>query len=347
MRIRLSCNAAGDLRLQLLRDKRAVKPAVERSDANLVCSSKVQEMTTSNGASGRVGFGLLASHNCFGKDARRTIREAGAVIDRQPRKNTVFLTGTLPGSAESAYIALASWSSWVIQTTLQWINDNVKTARVCGVWEYQKRGALHIHLVVNCSSEGEAEALKLNWKARWIKTLDGVASRSSVDVYQRLEGQSWRHQKFVTRTDAQTVEKSVGNYLAKYLSKGCQTTRRACYYPPARWWFCNRLLRQEVQDNRLESTVSQLPLNTALDLFERCGGFLAGRTSLAFAYLCPFDFLQKGLVALLKPIQASLDFDYISTLLKTLQGCDKNLTKGWIESPHLVANLFGGRVVYG
>jgi hypothetical protein len=312
MRIKMSINAAGDMRLQCLRDVKR-KPVVLVPDAaTLVCNSKLQEMTTDNERREKTGHGRLSTGTAFGRNARTIIREAGSIVDRLPPSMSVFLTGTLPGSTDAALRAFAEWSSWIVQTTQQWARDIDESARMFGVWEYQRRGALHIHVCIQSSSCGVVNALLQKWHERWCDILRGVRRRSGVDIFARNSDESWEYKPEAWRTDAQKVEKSVGNYLSKYLSKGSLSNQRRANYPPARWWFCSMKLRKEVKDNRRTVELTRLKLADALEAFEVLGGHIAGMTSKAFGYLHPYDVTVKGLVALLKPIEASLLFDWLS-----------------------------------
>lgn len=318
MRLQLACNAAGDIRVRCLRDvkERRAVPAV--SDALLVCSDLFQEMTTPVKNLVRKGFGCISDRNNFTRYAKGLVREVGALLDTGPLRNLVFLTGTLPGSTDEAQAALAAWSGWVVQTVCQWLRDTVETPQFFGVWEYQKRGALHVHLCCRVQSEQEAAKLKQLWKGRWLKVLDGVGHRSGVDMYARRDGGTWADTKWVTKTDAQTVEKSVARYLGKYLSKGSTAKRAQCEYPPSAWYFCPRSLRSSARESRRVLTVERLNLETVCDVFERVGSFVAMSCQRLCSYVSRYDFTVKGLIALGQPVQARLLFEALSGVLRVV-----------------------------
>lgn len=310
------------MRLLCLQDKQDTRKVSTESGALLVCSSLLQELTTPVQKSVRPGFGTISTRHNLTRYARQTIREVGAVIDSGILRNTVFLTGTLPGSTTEALDALAAWSAWAVGAVLQWVRDYSPTANYFGVWEYQKRGALHLHVCIQCQSPQEADNLKRRWKDRWILVLRGVARRSGVDVFRRDHNHTWADTPWAVRTDAQTVEKSVACYLAKYLSKGSAKNRAACYSPPSAWWFAKRQLTQTARNLRRKIAITHLSLAAQIDLFERVGAVIAEQTAACFSYQSAYDFSIKGLVALLKPIQASLLFDDLKRILGILQGTD-------------------------
>ena len=320
MRLRLSLNAAGDMRLQCLRDKKAPPKPRVLSGTELVCSAQLQEMTTPRTKTPRPGFGALGSRQRFTRVARTLIREVGAILDDGCRQELVFLTGTLPGSTHDALVALAAWSGWVVQTVQQWIRDTTPGSSFFGVWEWQRRGALHLHVVVRTSSRQAAGMLKQLWKARWIRVLDSVGQRSRVDMYGRQDGGTWVSSKWVVRTDAQTVEKSVASYLSKYLSKGSVKGMNTAAVAPVTWWFCQRTLRTQRLERRREVLLEELSPPCAVDLYQRVSALVVEPVLSAFAYSSPYDAMVKGIVALYKPIHASLMFDHLAGILRVLGG---------------------------
>lgn len=345
MKLRLTCNVAGDMRLQCLRDTPHRQHAPATSGGALVCSSKFPEMTTGKSGAPRHGYGSISKRNIFGRAARKTVRCAGAVIDELPRENTVFLTGTLPGSTDAACAALAAWSGWVVATILQWLRDYAPNSKVFGVWEYQKRGALHVHFVVACAESRQASFLLRSWKCRWIRILDSLVMRSSTDVYGRAQGGTHSGHKYRTRTDAQRVLKSVGCYLAKYLSKGNANKRRRCNYPPSRWFFCTRAVRQIIAAKERLVEVSNLPPLQALELFERLGGEIAACSASVFLYSSSYDAMFKGLIALNKPIRTSMIFDFLSAPLRCLRGLDIPWKLSDVAPPSAIASFFSGKLI--
>lgn len=319
MRLRLTCNGAGDIRLQCLRDSKAPLRISPPKGGALVCSDGLQEMTTPAVAEPKVGFGKISNGTTFGRQARSFVREAGAAISSAPLRRCTFLTGTLPGSTSQALQALAAWSGWLVGAVEQSIRDFYPGTQLFGCWEYQRRGALHLHVCVLTPTAAQAVQLRQGWKARWIKLLTTVSRKAGVDLFEREDGSSWSDRKWVTRTDAQQVERSVSSYLAKYLSKGSAKNRKVAQYPPSRWWFCSQSLRDIVRSRRLKTVVEQLPLSLSLDWYERIAGFLVSQSAKTFAYNSPYDCSVRGVITLLSPIEASMFYDSIVSMLASVQ----------------------------
>lgn len=345
MRVKFHLGVSGRLRLQMLRDELPRLQPSEGASAPLVHSSVFQELTTPPKPAYRTGFGKISNRRSFGKQSRLAVQEVGAVIDRAPPSRAVFLTGTLPGGSMAAVGALAAWSGWVVQTVTQWVRDKTEGAQFFGVWEYQKRGALHLHLCVLCRSAQECIKLKTLWKQRWIRALFGVLRRSGVDVFERKDGTTWRYSSEITKTDAQTVQFSVGRYLSKYLSKGQTKNRNACAQPPSAWFFASRVLQRERRLSRRVVTVSKLQLSQALDLFERLGGLLVSQVQSVIPYQSPIDRQCKGLVCNVTPVAASLIFDYIADSLRLLEPTGGSHRPAVVPPLVVAAALFHGRVI--
>jgi hypothetical protein len=333
------------MRLQCLRDKverqRISPPAVRP----LVCCSLFQELRKRIKRRYQNGFGCVSGRNRFTKYARNRIRNVGAIIDRAPRSHVIFLTGTLPGSSDQACIRLAAWTGWGVQTVRQWINDYSPGALYFGVWEYQKRGALHLHLVVQCQTKGDASELKRRWRSRWVKVLDGISRKSGADLYERKDGSSWRDTKSVVRTDAQTVQFSVARYLAKYLSKGSSKRRRRCEYPPSAWSFCSRKLLAISAAAERQTVVRDIAAGQALSLFERVSGELAASAKLCCGYTSKYDAMVKGFIGLYSPIQASLLFDLVKDNFCAIGSTVDHLKTSRDPGIARVLDFFDGRQV--
>lgn len=198
------------------------------------------------------GWGLPANPTRFGLAAKDRIRRAGGAIDRLGlTKQSVFLTGTLPGSTSEAIAALAAWSGYLINNLRQWLRDLADKLGAefyfFSVWEWQKRGALHLHACLATGSESLLERVEKGWKSYWIRQLVKVSAKSGVDLFQRGSGGSWIGKKSQTQTDCQRVSRSVSSYIAKYTSKDKSPTPSEQTPPyPSRWWSQSRNLKSVI-----------------------------------------------------------------------------------------------------
>jgi hypothetical protein len=174
------------------------------------------------------------------------------------------------------------------------------------VWEYQKRGALHLHVAVRLQDGVECQRLKNTWKRRWIALIDKIGERSGTDMFQKCDGTTWQDRRWVVRTDAQTVEKSVSRYLSKYCSKTSDKRRKKTLYPPASWWFASANLRSQAKALRTEYTLQGLTLGEAHNIFESLGGFLSSASSCVYRLYNKWDSRQEGLICLMPPSIAGI-----------------------------------------
>lgn len=172
----------------------------------------------------------------FSARGRSTLREFGAVLDKRFGKNAVFFTLTLPASGDKAMRALAEHSSYVVSRVTQWLRDRLKDAWYGWVWEFQERGALHLHLVVGDDDYTGLVLLLLNWKDFAYDLLLQVETRASCDLltYNTPCGAS-RERDYV-QMDAVFVQYSAARYLAKYMGKARPRGAKTEPYYPARWW---------------------------------------------------------------------------------------------------------------
>ncbi len=225
----------------------------------------------------RPGFGGVPTPTRFGLNAKRAISRACGVFDRDriPPSEMVFLTGTIPGSTREAFDAMACWSSWVVKAVKTWISDaGITSAYSLYVWEYQKRGALHIHYCLHVPDDERRQWVLSNWKAKWSNVLDAVSEKSGVDMWSRGNGRTWAANKSVLQADAQVVRNSVGGYLSKYLSKNAVapspgrtgTTPNLC---PVRWWGVSRPLMKRFRELTEEIIVEDISFGSYRYVWEK------------------------------------------------------------------------------
>lgn len=318
MRLKLASDYGGDIRMSLLPDLKKTSEVQVPRRRSLVHRAEVQDCIYGAQNADPVGFGSLSLSRKFTKLAKRRLKEYGSAIDQGSLENCIFLTGTLPGSTVAAKKALASWSSWLTSRLAQWFRDRYPEATFFGVWEYQKRGALHLHVCVRVLDKRDARDLKSVWKTRWIRLLDGVSRRTGIDLFEREQGDSWQRARWVVKTDAQTVERSVARYLAKYCSKTADKRRRAAAFPPGSWWFASASLREFCKQQRIEVTVSSLSLNDGHKLFASVGAELVAIASVSYPVFNAWDQRQAGLICLMPSAVAGVAVRAIRELLAIL-----------------------------
>lgn len=215
------------------------------SDSPLDITSKVRTASPD-----RSGFGSISMPTRFGNNARRTLSRAAGVFDADkiPPHESVFLTGTIPGGTKAAFDAMALWSSYAVDLTKSHLSKlGVRSAYCMYVWEFQRRGALHLHYMVHVRDDVTRQKVLDNWKKVWCNVIDAVGKKACVDMWERARGGTWASDKSVLQADAQEVKKSVGSYLAKYLGKQAPVLPGMAeggeyFMGPVRWYGVSRPL---------------------------------------------------------------------------------------------------------
>lgn len=204
----------------------------------------------SPGDSPKVGYGRPGEGNGFSVNGRRRLLRAGATMDLlvdEPRQ-ILFATGTLPGSTYEAKLAIAAWSGWAVNAIKAWFAKRIPSKVDMYVWEFQARGALHLHYAVICRSESTRKWIISNWKKQWERIIDGIGKRAGVDMWRKNANYTHALNKEVLQADIQECTKSVGRYLAKYVGKSQQqyidNHWKKC--KPSRFWGISRPLCAEL-----------------------------------------------------------------------------------------------------
>ncbi len=194
----------------------------------------------------------------FSQAARSKVKSRGAAIEkRYGRERCHFLTLTLPGSTNAAMTAIAAWSSEISRRTSQWIQRRYPvsegTHHAVWVWENQKRGALHLHMLLALPDPSELPQFRKDVTDYWYSMLVELSAKSGTDLFAKSPSFSWlnRWDEISDRAvDVATVKKSVAAYLAKYLTKEPNPENKSkelapsAKYWPAQWWGCTDATRK-------------------------------------------------------------------------------------------------------
>lgn len=213
----------------------------------------------------------------FGNEAKRSIQRCARALDGivETPNDILFLTGTLPGTGQEQYLAMAQWSSYIVHALKNWIGNYVPAKMDFYCWELQKRGALHLHYAVHCPDEAASQYIMDNFKAQWCRLLDAVSLKSGVDLYlNQVRGFSHKDAKDAVQAKAERVTKGVGNYLGKYLSKSTQGSNPWGVFAPCRWWGVSRALRALEKSERWEKVMFFTRTSQWHGIYEDCVSWL-------------------------------------------------------------------------
>lgn len=233
----------------------------------------------------------------FTRKARLAILDAGGALEKEgyAPDDFVFFTGTLPGSTKEAMETIAKYSRDFVNILKQKLR-RLGIYETINTWEFQKRGALHLHLILVCTDKNLRDKLPEILKDKWMDIIDLVSKKSSIDLYARKDGGAHhRLSKSVKDNCVKTIicsaEKgsSPVSYLSKYVGKGAAipdkqvsaknqhfkegglvinsagvTVSTRCY--PSSWWSVSSKVRQLVNKHLVSFSV-KLPCEKAMELF--------------------------------------------------------------------------------
>lgn len=213
-------------------------PEPSPGESSLDIGLKVETITA------RPGYGGRAKKTVFGARARNRLLRAGGALDSlgAPASDFVFLTGTVPGGTAAAFRAIADCSALAVKRLKDWVNKRVRSPYDFYVWEFQKRGALHLHYCVYVPDATARAYILKNFKEQWQRVLEAVAVASGTDMWMRRDGSYHRTGKHVLQAYAQVVRKSVAAYLAGYCAgkKSKRSLDNKFGWYPSRWWGMSR-----------------------------------------------------------------------------------------------------------
>jgi len=181
----------------------------------------------------------------FGAKQGQKLRESGAAVDNLMSERggaARIVTLTLVGDTDEAFECLAANSKYIVNRLLQELR---RGHSICQhyfyVWEYQKRGALHLHLCLWCESLSKASKAGVKVVQQWYTILQDIQSKTGVDMFVRKDRKTYTpKRKWQSRNEP--MRKSAGGYFSKYASKASNKNERqkiyhlAKKYPPSRFW---------------------------------------------------------------------------------------------------------------
>ncbi len=225
-----SCNKGGGGRSVLLDHKRKLQePKMDISTGEILDMRNASKEV-------RAGYGGETRQTRFGARAKSTIRESGAVLDGAFGANIAFLTWTIPGHGEEIFDAACRYSAQFTQDVMQWCRDTASGIAYVWVYEFQKRGALHQHIVVGSNdSQGIARIIeefpkRMRWF--WLKW----SRQAGVNYFRNCKTGRLNVRAAIYGQKAMRAYKSCARYLTKYLSKLRTKTGDLQHRYPARWW---------------------------------------------------------------------------------------------------------------
>jgi hypothetical protein len=192
----------------------------------------------------------------FTKVSGQRVRESGAAISIACENEMRFaneVTLTLPANTQEAFTALAAYSAYAVNRLFQPIRR--KYGEMClwfFVWEYQKRGALHLHICISHPDEMEGLYICSQLIEQWHKILEDISELANTCMFSDK-----RKDRCTIRSNHQhhtsQIREDVGRYFSKYAGK--TESKNEWYiqkFPVARFWGSSRSLKRIVRENSLQ-----------------------------------------------------------------------------------------------
>lgn len=287
-------------------------------------------------------------------EAKRMISEYSAAIERHYGKDhCIFLTGTLPGSTMESIREIAKCQKVIQRRLRQWLADvSASCVAAVIVWEFQKRGALHLHCLVGHENSRVLRIIRRGFRRYWVGLLDRLSTSSGVDLFAKSGGGSHRMTPHVVRAWAQPVRKSVAAYLAKYLSKSFTGVTLPADISVSRLWGATAKARGLCRSFTDIAVSVELHIEKALALFDRVQSSLAVAAVPLFSWnrrhslseralaACPSYTLQGSLYS---QLLQTLDCDWVpGVIVFPVQSTDDAPPLGSLGA---ALSIFGGRLI--
>lgn len=233
----------------------------------------------------RTGWGALPEKwKNFTNKAKRTLRYGAAAMELKLGKELCkFATLTVPGSTPEATKVIAEHSGYIMNRIKQWIRDNFShsdgSQYVIGVVELQKRGMLHWHFLIGLESFFYYEKLAKGIATLWYELLSQLSDKTGINLFEKSNGHDWRLQWEKIQHRAVRVEhvnKSVSNYLAKYMGKNPYKNVKEVQwkgvkykvYSPSKWSTCSRDVNKLIAEYTIRYDVHPTYSSLIDEIFE-------------------------------------------------------------------------------
>lgn len=188
-------------------------------------------------------------------------RIGGAVDSKHTPIESVFLTGTFPGDSFDSQGAIAAQSAWIVHRLKAWIYKQIGANIGYHVWEFQKRGTLHLHYVVVVPCPKDRAAIIEGFRDEWIRLIHGASLNSGCDLFVGRNGRNFFYEREKLQIYAQECHKSCAAYLSKYLGK----RNYSQFPPPTRMWGCTKEARKIVASSLISVELCSKFLKDAED----------------------------------------------------------------------------------
>ena len=193
----------------------------------------------------RTGWGIPNKPKRFTNKSGQHLRECGAMVDKLTWGNPSLcrvITLTLPANTHESFQAIASHTAYLINGLFQPVRTASFETAWFFVWEYQKRGALHLHICLYSDRKSDSEKLGMVLIEQWYKMLGFIQDKTGIEMFATGNGSVCQVRKYEAKCLNQEMRKSCGGYFSKYAAKGENIPQNdyvkkfSEMYPVSRFW---------------------------------------------------------------------------------------------------------------
>jgi len=184
-------------------------------------------------------------HMALSRYGRRQVLRAGSCFSMGEDSERLLLTGTLPGSTMKAFQALAEFSTYATKTLCNWLTRREPGCKWLYCWEFQGRGALHLHLVCEVSLSN-SQYIKASFRDEWDRILRSIGKFADTNLYQKTE--TYFNKKEDLQVDVTVCDREPSRYVSKYVSKSSTSAKGFNRFPPRQWFQVSRSLLRSLRE---------------------------------------------------------------------------------------------------
>lgn len=193
----------------------------------------------------------------FTKISGQRLRECGAAMDilsggRLEECYEICLT--LPANHEAAFVAIAKNTYFATNRIFAYLKKQYHgEVSWFYVWEYQRRGALHLHMAVHHRSAMLLPTICSDIKRAWIRILQDIGEMEDTCMFtdksmkKCVMPEHWQ-------MHSDQIRKGVGAYFSKYAGK--EESKQSWYcqkYPISRFWGSSKQIKKVISENSSEA----------------------------------------------------------------------------------------------
>lgn len=171
----------------------------------------------------------------FSRKTALRVRDAATILEQVTKGVSLFVTLTVPCSLAYQRLVYSAASGYIANRLTRFLRDRVLQGLFVYVWELQKRGAPHIHLIVRVPTAAYCKAFYSDIRKQWREILLDASDKSYCDLFAADSGGTWRADPDLPVVNIKKIRISAARYVSKYVSKTKSKTGLHWGWSPGRW----------------------------------------------------------------------------------------------------------------